>query len=155
MLPPLPVRLALVLGALLCPALSAGEEPVLALRGAEAGARDVEEVLASRAEGPSPRVLLDGVVTEVLPVPEPPTVGVAGFMRVEAPDGTSKYFRVFTYTLILIRAQGRLWAGRLDQVRPGWPASVAYDLPPDPANEPPWDPYEDADNMIVDYLPEP
>jgi hypothetical protein len=155
MLPSLPVRLALVLAVSLCSGLIAGEEPVLVLRGAAAGGRDVEGVLAARAEGPSPRVLLEGVVTEVLPVPEPPTVGVAGFMRVEAPDGSSKYFRVFTYTLILIRAQGRLWAGRLDQVRPGWPASVAYDLPPDPSNEPPWDPYEDADNMIVDHLPEP
>lgn len=99
-------------------------------------------------EIPRPRYLLEGEVTGIELAP----AGYqAGFLRMKDAAGVPYRFRVMRYTLILVRDRyGRLWAGRLDQVKVGWPCSIGYAIPPDPAGDDEVPPAMAADNMIVD-----
>lgn len=125
----------------------------------------VAACLASSAlssELPSPKILFEGKIQAIelaseadgAPSPEGTSEGskTVGYLTVGSPSGARFRFRIFSYTLLMIRYQGRIWVGRLDQVRVGWPASVAYDLEPDatPAKEQAEPIEKDADNLIVD-----
>ncbi|HNV70095.1 MAG TPA: hypothetical protein PKO06_10375, partial [Candidatus Ozemobacteraceae bacterium] len=109
---------------------------------------------ASMLTRPS-RQIIPGKVSSVEFVMSTEDPDVVGVLQVTRNDGEIFRFRVFTYTLILIRdAHGKLWAGRLKHLRPGWACEVAFDLPPDEDDNidfrPEIDPLIDAASVIAD-----
>ncbi|MFZ5950698.1 MAG: hypothetical protein ACOYXC_08330 [Candidatus Rifleibacteriota bacterium] len=100
------------------------------------------------------RTLVEGQISEILLSGPEADPEIKGMLTITGSDGENHSFIVQTWTLILIRHQGKLWAGRLDQLRTGWQCSLAYDLPADEDDN--CDFATDihiADNMIVDYQP--
>ena len=75
----------------------AEDHDVRGLRGQQPPeASAVQRAIQDRtAEPAAPRTLFEGKVVEVELTPEQQDRGVQGFLRVEDPDGTRMYFRVF------------------------------------------------------------
>ncbi len=103
------------------------------------------------------RQIIPGKVKAVELTSSSETPDVVGVLQVTRNDGESFRFRVYTCTLILIRdAHGRLWAGRLEHLKPGWVCEVAFDLPPDEDDNSDFRsddvPLIDAANIIADSV---
>lgn len=101
----------------------------------------------------SGRNVFDGTITEVTLARPRSGRALQGIVRVEAAGGAQKLFRVQTFTLVLVRDRdGRLWAGRLTDLRRGWACSVAFDLhdgPDDGGGDKDADGAADADHLIA------
>ncbi|MEW6713351.1 MAG: hypothetical protein AB1403_26255, partial [Candidatus Riflebacteria bacterium] len=96
------------------------------------------------------RTIFEGQISEILHSGPEADPDIKGMLTITGADGETSSFIVQTWTLILIRHQGKLWAGRLDQLKTGWQCSLAYDLPADEDDN--CDFATDihiADNMIV------
>lgn len=107
----------------------------------------------------SERVIVDGVIAEVSLGGSPETPSLIGHPVLRRSDGELLEFAIHELTLILIRdRQGKLWVGRLANLRPGWECSVAYGLPTDEDEElPDKKPARtviDADNLIATLPPQ-
>ncbi|RCK78142.1 MAG: hypothetical protein OZSIB_1791 [Candidatus Ozemobacter sibiricus] len=107
----------------------------------------------------SERVIVDGVIAEVSLGGPAEAPSLVGHLRLRRSDGEMVEFAIYELTLILIRdRQGKLWVGRLSNLRPGWECSVAYGLPNDEDEEiPDKNPTPtviDADNLIATVPPQ-
>ena len=102
----------------------------------------------------SERVMLSGHISDII-LAEPTTdPSITGQLHIQRDDGERATFIIRSYTLILIKDRlGRIWAGRLNQLQPGWRVTVAYDLPPDDGDMPDKGgspDVKDADNLIAE-----
>lgn len=112
----------------------------------------------------SERVIVRGAISAVGPAGgEMAGTGSArapiGRLWVVADDGQRYVFGIDTCTLILIQDRdGRLWIGRLEQLRPGWRCTVAYGIPDEDDENPDFrgrraEIEVTADNLVAEVPP--
>lgn len=120
------------------------------------GMQPVPARLARRLRSPAapaPKVIIEGTIESVTLSPED-FPRFQGRMVVAPRDGGDPVvFRVFEYSLILVRDRGRLYAGKLKQLEPGWKVSAVYlvDDQGDLGGDGEWF----MDNCIADYPRDP
>lgn len=101
------------------------------------------------------RTIVDGTIHSVDSYGEVPIGGHAGYMTVKRADGSLLRFKMFTYSLILICNEKGCYAGRLDQLKIGWPASAVYLTEDQGGASPPPTPGDDGvlevlcDNVLI------
>ncbi|NLI76545.1 MAG: hypothetical protein GX442_08895 [Candidatus Riflebacteria bacterium] len=145
--------LAMILGPSLEPGLLAQDLTRPGAPRMTEGARPQSPTPARPPAARPERSLVAGTISEVLlsgPEAEPDVVGVIG---ITTTDGESFSFQVHPYTLILVRTpESLIYVARLDQLKPGWPCQVAWDLPPDddPPPDKPGTAFPVADHLLVD-----
>lgn len=106
------------------------------------------------------RTIVEGTIHSVEYFGEVPVGAHAGYMTVEKPDGTLLRFKMYTYSLILICNHIGCFAGRLDQLKVGWPASAVYLTEDQGGGSPPPTPGDDGilevlcDNVLIRLEPE-
>lgn len=106
------------------------------------------------------RQIVEGTIHSIDSVGDVPIGSVAGFMTVKRPDGSLLRFKMYTYSLILICNHHGCYAGRLDQLKIGWPASAVYLTEDQGGVSPPPTPGDDGvlevlcDNVLVRLEPE-
>ena len=106
------------------------------------------------------RTIVEGTIHSIASLGEVPIGALAGFMIVELPDGSLLRFKMYTYSLILICNHIGCYAGSLDQLQIGWPASAVYLTQDQGGVSPPPTPGDDGipevicDNVLIRLEPE-
>ena len=106
------------------------------------------------------RTIVEGSIHSIDSFGEVPVGAMAGYMTVKRTDGSLLRFKMYTYSLILICNHIGCFAGRLDQLEIGWPASAVYLTENQGGASPPPTPSDDGtlevlcDNVLIRLEPE-